>query len=618
MLSNELKKKLDGISNCSIKGTHKVKNLFKILVNNLELWDLAHANIASNKGATTKGVDDTTVDGYSDERAIVLMELLKTNRYQPIPVRRTYIPKPNGKKRPLGIPNDPDKLVQEACRLLLEAIYEPIFHEHSYGFRPKRGCHDALKTINRTWNGTKWFIEFDIKGYFDNINHQKMIDILSEKIDDDRFLALIRKMLRAGYMEDWNYNKTYSGTPQGGVISPILANIYLDKLDQYTTELCALNTRGKERIKTSEYKKLNTKLGNLRKKLRLENPPLGSPERLELLGKIQGVQKQIRDTPYGDAFDQSFRRLWYARYADDFVFGFIGSQKEAEEIMVKVRDYLKDVLHLEVSEDKTKIKHHADGIRFLGYDLRTSGREYFKRKVVDGRTQYQRYGDKNIKLFVPWEKLRDFCNRKSYGDFNAVTSTHRSYLLQLSDTEIVCSYNVELRGIAQYYKHAADYSKLLWRLHFIADYSCRKTLANKHKSTVNKISKYYVKRLSNGGSKRLVVRNGSRTFKLFKPNDVDRTYHRNATENVDSIAEFYAGRNDLTRRRKLEVCEYCGDKTAFVEEHHIRALKDIRKGAKRWERMMIARNRKTLILCIPCHDQLHAGTLPDIRQWNAA
>ena len=461
MLSNELKKKLDGISNCSIKGTHKVKNLFKILVNNLELWDLAHANIASNKGATTKGVDDTTVDGYSDERAIVLMELLRTNRYQPIPVRRTYIPKLNGKKRPLGIPNDPDKLVQEACRLLLEAIYEPIFHEHSYGFRPKRGCHDALKTINRTWNGTKWFIEFDIKGYFDNINHQKMIDILSEKIDDDRFLALIRKMLRAGYMEDWNYSKTYSGTPQGGVISPILANIYLDKLDQYFNELQPLYTRGKERSLSKEYKSLYGALGRTRFRLNRKDLPLGSPERKEQVEKIQALQKQIRDTPVGNDFDQSFRRLWYARYADDFVCGLIGSQKEAEELMVKVRDYLKDVLHLEVSEDKTKIKHHANGIRFLGYDLRTSGREYFRRKVVDGRTQYQRYGDKNIKLFVPWEKLRDFCERKSYGDFNAVTSTHRSHLLQLSDAEIVSSYNVELRGIAQYYKHAADYSKLL-------------------------------------------------------------------------------------------------------------------------------------------------------------
>jgi RNA-directed DNA polymerase len=578
---------------------------------------VAHANIASNKGATTKGVDDTTVDGYSDERAIVLMELLKTNRYQPIPVRRTYIPKPNGKKRPLGIPNDPDKLVQEACRLLLEAIYEPVFHEHSYGFRPKRGCHDALKTINRTWNGTKWFIEFDIKGYFDNINHHKMMEILSEKIDDDRFLALIRKMLKAGYMEDWQYNKTYSGTPQGGVISPILANIYLDKLDQYTNDLCHLYTHGKERALSKEYKSLYGKLGSTRFKLNRKGLPFGSSERQEQVEKIQNLQRQIRDTPVGNDFDQSFRRLWYTRYADDFVFGFIGSQKEAEEIMMKVRNYLEDTLHLEVSEDKTKIRHHADGIRFLGYDLRTSRAEYFKKKVVDGRTQYQRYGSKNIKLFVPWEKLRDLCDRKSYGDFNAVTSTHRSHLLQLSDAEIVCSYNAELRGIAQYYKHAADYSKLIWRLHFIADYSCRKTLANKHKSTVSKISKYYVNRLA-GGGKRIVVRNGSRTFKLFKPNDVDRTYHRNATENVDSIAEFYAGRNDLTRRRKLEVCEYCGDKTAFVEEHHIRALKDISKGAKRWERMMTSRNRKTLILCIPCHDQLHAGKLPDIRQWNAA
>jgi len=215
MLSLHLKNKLDGISKCSAKGEHKVKNLFKILVNNLELWDWAHQSIASNKGATTRGIDDVTVDGHSDERVLALMESLKLGKYQFQPVRRTYIPKANGKKRPLGIPNYHDKLVQSACKILLEAIYEPIFHEHSYGFRPKRGCHDALHHISYTWTGTKWFIEFDIKGYFDNINHQKLMETLSEKIDDDRFLALIRKMLKAGYMEDWKYNKTYSGTPQG-------------------------------------------------------------------------------------------------------------------------------------------------------------------------------------------------------------------------------------------------------------------------------------------------------------------------------------------------------------------------------------------------------------------
>ena len=170
MLSNELRKKLDGVSKCSVKGDHKVRNLFKIMVNNFEIWDLAHSNIASNKGATTKGIDDVTVDGHSGERSIEIMNQLRNGSYRVKPVRRVYIPKPNGKQRPLGLPAYHDKLVQEVCRILLEAVFEPTFSSNSYGFRPSKSCHDALTTIHKTWTGTKWFIEFDIKGYFDNIN----------------------------------------------------------------------------------------------------------------------------------------------------------------------------------------------------------------------------------------------------------------------------------------------------------------------------------------------------------------------------------------------------------------------------------------------------------------
>jgi len=626
MLSSHLKDKLDGISKCSTKGEHKVKNLFKILVNNLELWDWAHQSIASNKGATTRRIDDVTVDGHSDERVLALMESLKSNKHQFQPVRRTYIPKANGKKRPLGIPNYHDKLVQSACKILLEAIYEPIFHEHSYGFRPKRGCHDALHQISYTWTGTKWFIEFDIKGYFDNINHQKLMDILSEKIDDDRFLALIRKMLKAGYMEDWKYNKTYSGTPQGGVISPILANIYLNKLDTYVEKLCNQNSFGKERKRSKDGIRLYNRIANLKKKI--ENFDLDSytyketgeeMRRRELL-RYKLLQWMIMEERPLDDFDESFRRLKYCRYADDFVLGYIGSKEEAEGIMANIRNFLKEELLLEVSEEKTKIESHKVGIRFLGYDIHSSTTgEYFKKKIVNGAPSYKRYGTTKIYLYAPWDKLKEFCKSRSYGDWtNPERSKHRSYLINLSDAEILSKYNSEIRGMFQYYKLAHDYSRLFWRFHYLADYSCRKTLAGKHKSTVKKISKTYVKR-GPKGDKRLTVfveRNG-RTYRLAKPNDIDRKYkhwEKNSDEyNYDTITEYFTSSNDLTKRRKKEICESCGVKTAFVEEHHIRALKDIRKSAKWWEKQMIARNRKTLILCVPCHDQLHAGTLPDMR-----
>ena len=156
-------------------------------------------------------------DGFSIERVANLIELLKDGRYQPNPVRRTYVPKPNGKRRPLGMPSGDDKLVQEMVRMLLEQIYEPVFSYWSHGFRPNRSCHTALKQVER-WDGIKWLVEVAIEGFFDNIDHDVMIQVLKKKIDDKRFIALIRTFLKAGYMEDWRYHRTYSGTPQGGIL----------------------------------------------------------------------------------------------------------------------------------------------------------------------------------------------------------------------------------------------------------------------------------------------------------------------------------------------------------------------------------------------------------------
>lgn len=200
---------------------------------NRELFLLAYQNIYTAPGNMTPGSDGKTIDAMSLSRIDKLIASLKDESYQPQPSRRTYIPKKNGKLRPLGIPSFDDKLVQECVRLLLEAIYEGRFSNQSHGFRPGRSCHTALSQIQTCFSGVKWFVEGDIKGFFDNIDHNIMVEILAERIHDQKFLRLIRKFLRAGYLEDWTFHNTYSGTPQGGIISPILANIYLDKLDWY-------------------------------------------------------------------------------------------------------------------------------------------------------------------------------------------------------------------------------------------------------------------------------------------------------------------------------------------------------------------------------------------------
>lgn len=208
-----------------------------------DIYFIAYQHLYSNKGAGTKGVNDDTADGFSEQYVTAIIEALRTGSYEPKPVRRTYIQKKNGKLqkngklRPLGLPVFADKLVQEAIRMILEAIYEPIFSIYSHGFRPGRSCHTALAMIKHEFTGAKWFIEGDIKGCFDNIDHPTLIGVLNRKIKDARFLNLIRMFLKAGYMEEWNFHETYSGCPQGGIISPILANIYLNELDRYITQL---------------------------------------------------------------------------------------------------------------------------------------------------------------------------------------------------------------------------------------------------------------------------------------------------------------------------------------------------------------------------------------------
>ena len=234
----------------------QVKNVYRLLYNP-DLYLRAYAKLNSNAGAMTPGTTSETVDGMSLEKINAIIEALKYERYRWTPVRRTYIPKKNGKLRPLGMPSWSDKLLQEVIRSILEAYYEPQFSEHSHGFRPKRGCHTALKEITQKGRATKWFIEGDICAYFDRIDHTILLKILQDKFNDNRLIRLIKGLLDAGYLENWKYNSTYSGVPQGAVLSPILSNLVLDKLDKYVEcELIPEYTRGQRRRVYPPYRDL--------------------------------------------------------------------------------------------------------------------------------------------------------------------------------------------------------------------------------------------------------------------------------------------------------------------------------------------------------------------------
>jgi len=228
------------------------RNLF-----NPDLFLLAYSNIYANEGNMTVGTNGDTIDGFNIDKVNTVIEKLKQETYRPTPVRRTYIPKKNGKRRPLGIPSFTDKLVQEVVRMLLQAIYEPVFKDTSHGFRPNRSCHTALVQVKTTCKGTNWAIEGDIQGFFDNINHAKLLKLLARKIADGRFLNLIEKFLKAGYMEFRQVHHSLTGTPQGGIVSPILANIYLHELDVFMETLCHKFTTTGKRRKNAVYQAHN-------------------------------------------------------------------------------------------------------------------------------------------------------------------------------------------------------------------------------------------------------------------------------------------------------------------------------------------------------------------------
>jgi group II intron reverse transcriptase/maturase len=314
-----------------------LERLYRMLFNP-NLYLQAYAKLYPNKGAMTPGVTEETVDGMSMDKIGAIIEALRYERYRWKPVRRTYIKKANGKLRPLGLPTWSDKLVQEVIRSILEPYYEQQFSEHSHGFRPQRGCHTALMEIQKNWTGVKWIVEGDVSQYFDTIDHTTLLNILKEKIDDNRFINLISSLLEAGYLEDWHYNKTYSGTPQGGVLSPLLANIYLDKLDKYVDELAKAYNHGTRRAPNLEYHRLVEKKCTAVKK--------GDKE------TARALTMQMREIPSVDPNDPNYRRLIYARYADDFMIGVIGPRSDAEEIKGKISNFLQDNLKLKLSEKK--------------------------------------------------------------------------------------------------------------------------------------------------------------------------------------------------------------------------------------------------------------------------
>lgn len=592
---------LNSLNEHSKDSSYKFERLYRILFNE-ELFYVAYQKIASNGGSTTKGSDGRSIDEMSLARIETLIASLKDESYQPHPSRRVHIPKKNGKTRPLGIPAFEDKLVQEVVRMILEAIYEGHFETTSHGFRPKRSCHTALLHIQKTFSGAKWFIEGDIKGFFDNIDHDVLVGILRERISDDHFIRLIRKFLKAGYVEDWTFHNTYSGMPQGGIVSPILANIYLDKLDKYVKEYIRHFDMGTKRRPGKESNDLaNERKRTVRKLKKIKD----GTEKAALVARLKAIEQERAAFPSGDEMDGSYRRLKYIRYADDFILGVIGSKEDALRIKEDIKSFLSESLALELSEEKTLITHTGKSAKFLGYEI-TVTRNNHQRRDVQGRLR-RTYG-KRVRLNVSMATLRD--KLLEYGAMEIKLRNGkeiwkpkcRSGLIFNDDLEILDRYNRETVGFCNYYLIANNYV-VLHNFRYIMEYSMYKTFAGKYRSTVRKINKKYRlnKLFTVKYEQKGVIK--SRTF--YKTSFKRRTTAFNGSCDIEPYSIADVSRTNLTDRLKAEKCELCGA-TGKLIMHHVRNLKDL-KGKESWKRLMSARKRKTIALCPSCHRLRHLG-----------
>ncbi len=569
-----------------------LKNLYRQLYNP-QFYFRAYARLYSNDGAMTPDTTGETVDGMSREKIKTMIDLIRQERWRWTPVKRVYIPKKSGKLRPLGLPSWSSKVMQEVVRQLLDAYFEPTFSDRSHGFRPGRGPHTALSEIVHGWKGVHWVIEGDISDCFGRLDHEVLLNILGERIHDNRFLRLIRHMLQAGYLEEWRWHETLSGAPQGGVCSPILSNIYLDKLDKFVeTVLLPKYNREKRRGKNPAYQQIENAIARAKRR--------GDRQ------AVCALRKQRRTLPSQDPQNPTYRRLRYVRYADDWALGFSGPKAEAEEIKREIRDFLRETLKLELSEEKTLITHiRTHAAKFLGYEIVS--------QHVDDKLDRrgQRQVNETIGLRVPKAVIEQKCAMY----MRRGKPAQRASLMQDSDYSIISKYQAEYRGIVQYYLLAHNvgwFGKLYW----VAETSLLKTLASKHRSTVTKMAKRHNATIetADGPKKCLqaVIHRGENKKPLVACFGGIPLKRRPEAILVDRLPQFVmTNRSELLQRVLADKCELCESKEK-VEVHHIRKLADLEKPGRRekpvWVKQMAARRRKTLIVCRKCHEEIHAGT----------
>ncbi len=586
--------RLEKIRQLNAKSGWVNQNIYKLMLQP-DLYVVAYQRIKSEPGNMTPGTDDETLDGFSNDEIARIVSEMQTEKYRCKPVRRAYIPKANGKLRKLGIPCVRDKIVQEVVRMILEAVYDSphgsYFKDASHGFRRERSCHTALQDVQERWTGITWIIEGDIKNCFDDVDHEILVEILREKIKDERFICLIKKILNAGYLDlDEVRKDSLAGTPQGGIVSPILSNIYLHKLDEFMEQMREQLDSGIKRKHNNEYKRLQDRRLYLAKKGDTKSE------------KFKELGKRMRRLPSMNVNDPDFIRIKFVRYADDWIVGVTGPYKLAEEIKQKVRDFLRTELKLTLSEEKTVITNaRTQEAKFLGYKIRL-GRSPKSQKQTkstngSGKIFKRRSTGHEIVLKAPMDELIKRLQVKGFCDKEG-NPTSRAAWQTLDEDQIILLYSSINRGIQQYYRPADNYARVQ-RVQYILKFSLAKTLAGKHKSKITDVIK--------GQDIKIWVKRGKKAREVTFWQNHDWKTNRDAftqSEKVDLVRMNVR----LRTRSKLDwPCCICGDSDK-VQMHHVRHIRKMTdRQARGFTRVLIMLNRKQISVCTRCHKLIHAG-----------
>lgn len=566
-----------------------------------DLYIAAYEKIKSAPGNMTKGSDDTTIDGFSMSTIRNIIRAMKDQSFNFTRARRIHIPKANGKERPLGIPSPKDKVVQEVMRMILECIYDgtkPTFLDCSHGFRNGRGTHSCLQEV-RGWHGVSWFVEGDIKGCFDNIDHHTLIHILSRRIQDQKFLDLIWKALRAGYMEGKISNNSILGTPQGSIISPILANIYLHEFDVWMGGFIANNQRlnrsgGVRKRANPEYTYFVKELNRIKAgKKRV------SPERFaELTRGRSSVSSTVHNDP-------EVIRVKYVRYADDWLVAIDGPRDLAEKLKMEASEFFNTELKLELSEEKTAIRNaRQEEAFFLGTKITIgSGEDIMRRaRPPRGRTLVRRRIPTShlTVMRMPIQHVLKRLRDKGFIDGNNQPQARLAWIHK-EEWEIVDSYSAIMRGYRNYYSFVDNPRRLAY-LQFLLQFSCAKTLCRKRQCSLKRL-------FARIGLRCRVPKKWDGDGKVIKTTELalqsswrkDRMNFKGGKGPTDLI---HLGINLRTRTKLEEHCAFC-DGTDDVQMHHV---KHIRKGRTTgFTQVLQALNRKQIPACLECHNRVHRG-----------